>query len=412
VFDEIMTDEQRVLRDEVRDFVARGVPRELIRDMDADKVLYPRSFLEEAARRGLLGLRFPESVGGRGLTWTSEMVALEEIGILGTALGCLYSLPIIVGEAIVQFGTEDQMERYLKPTLKADLTCAEALTEPRGGSDFFGATTRARRDGDYYILSGQKRFVVGSEGADYFFVYAKTDPEAPPRRSLSAFLVDRDMGVVVEHRYGLLGSRGGGTGRIVFPEIKVPVRNRVGEEGQGGDIFYRMMIPERLTSTGGALGMGRAALEIATRYSTRRKAFGRTIRKFQGVSFKVADGITQLDAARGLAYAAAKAADTAPDTGRTRRLVSEAKKFATEAGWKVINDAMQILGGIGYTSVYPLERLLRDARLILIWTGTNEVMNLIIQHEYYDEIETAIGLVRNVEADAPEADLEAEKVYE
>jgi hypothetical protein len=158
--------------------------------------------------------------------------------------------------------------------------------------------------------------------------------------------------------------------------------------------------------------MGRAALEIATRYSDRRKAFGEKIRRFQAVSFKVADSITRLDAARGLVHAAARSVDANDPPNRSRRLVSEAKKFATDSAWRVINDAMQVMGGIGYSNVYPIERLLRDARLIMIWTGTNEVMDLIIQHEYYREVLAAPPQARDIEGDALEAERADEKVYE
>ncbi|MBC7263125.1 MAG: acyl-CoA/acyl-ACP dehydrogenase [Chloroflexi bacterium] len=412
MLDAMLSPDQRALRDEVRAFVREDIPRQLILDMDAEQVRYPRQFLERAAARKLLGLRFPQQYGGRGLAWTDEMVALEEVGVLGAALACLYSLPSIVGEALHVFGTEAQKERYLRPTLEGRLTCAEALTEPRGGSDFFGSTTMARREGDHYILHGQKRFVVGAEGADYFLVYARTRPEGPGHESLSAFIVERGEGVDVEHVYGLMGTRGGGTGRIYFRGARVPAENLVGRENGGADVFWRMMIPERMTSAAGAIGLGRAALEIAARYSNRRKAFDQQIRRFQAVSFKVAEGVTLLDAARGLVYAAARSVDAGDEPGRIRRLVSEAKKFATEAAWQAVNHAMQIMGGIGYTNVYPIERMLRDARLMLIWTGTNEIMDLLIQHEYYRELLEKPTDTRDVEADANEAGATDEKVYE
>jgi acyl-CoA dehydrogenase len=419
MFDAILSAEQKQLRDEVRAFVA-GVPRQLILDMDADRVRYPREFVEEAARRNLLGLRFGPEYGGRGLGWADEIVALEEVGVLGTSLACLYSLPSIVGEALRVFGTPAQRDRWLRPVLAGTLTVAEALTEPRGGSDFFGTTTVARREGDAFVLEGQKRFVVGAEGADLFLVYARTDgstelaagPGAKPHEGLSAFLVERGPGVDVEHVYGLMGTRGGGTGRLTFRDARVPAGHLVGPEHGAAAVFYQMMIPERMTSAAGALGMGRAALEIAARYADRRKAFGQKIRRFEGVSFKIADSITQLDAARMLVHGAALAVDAGDDPGRCRRLVSEAKKFATDTAWAVVNHAMQILGGIGYTNIYPIERLLRDTRLIMIWTGTNEIMNLIIQHEYYRELLGQPAAVRDVEADAVEADATAEKVYE
>ncbi|HSR32011.1 MAG TPA: acyl-CoA dehydrogenase, partial [Anaerolineae bacterium] len=309
-------------------------------------------------------------------------------------------------------GTPEQKARWLRPVLEGRLTVAEALTEPRGGSDFFGTTTVARREGENFVLDGQKRFVVGAEGADLFLVYARTDPEAKPHEGLSAFIVEREPGVDVEHVYGLMGTRGGGTGRIYFREVQVPAANLIGPENGAAVIFYQMMIPERMTSAAGALGMARAALEIAARYADRRKAFGQKIRRFQGVSFKIANCITQLDAARMLVYGAARSVDAGDEPGRCRRLVSEAKRFATETAWQVVNDALQILGGIGYTNVYPVERLLRDTRLIMIWTGTSEIMDLIIQHEYYRELLDRRSIERDVELDAAEADRDDEKVYE
>ncbi len=412
MLDCMMSAEEKKLQEEVRAFVKEDIDKQLLRDMDEDRVRYPREFLEKAAARGLLGLRFPEKYGGRGMPWASEIIALEEVGVLGTSLGCLYSLVSIVGEAIDKFGSEYLKEKYLRPTLEGRLTTAEALTEPRGGSDFFGATCTATKDGDDYILNGQKRFVVGSEGADYFMVYARTDPDAPSHKGISAFIVDRCPEVKAEYLYGLMGTRGGGTGRLVFNDVRVPKENLLGEENNGAAIFYQMMIPERMTSAGGAVGMGRAALEVAARYSTRRKAFGAEIKNFQGVSFKVADSVTCLDTARGIIYLAARSVDAGDPPGKSRRLVSEAKKVATENAWKAVNNAMQIMGGIGYTNVYPIEKMLRDVRLIMIWTGTNEIMDLIIQHEYYRELQKEGFKGRDIELDAPEADQEDEKIYE
>ncbi len=406
----LLTDNQKALREEVRDFT-KSIPRSLLLDMDADKVLFPTEYLVDASKRNLLGLRFDPAYGGRGLTWTDEIVALEEIGVLGGSLACLYSLVSIVGEALNFFGTDEQKKKYLEPALKGERYCAEALTEPRGGSDFFGATTTAVRDGDHYVLNGQKRFVVGAEGADIFLVYVRTG-DGPPHKSLSAFIVERDMGVEAKYVYGLMGTRGGGAGRLVFRDTKVPAKNLILGENRGAEVFNQMMIPERMTSAAGALGLARVALEIAVRYSDKRKAFGSKIRDYQGVSFKVADSITKLDAARSLCYATAVTVDTLGSTGYSRRLVSQSKKFCTDTAWEVINNAMQIMGGIGYTNVYPIERLLRDARLMTIWTGTNEIMNLIIQHEYYRETLPVRPEQRDSENDAEEAFAEDEKIYE
>jgi len=194
----------------------------------------------------------------------------------------------------------------------------------------------------------------------------------------------------------------------------VPIENVLGGEagiGNGTAVFHQMMIPERMTSAGAAVGMGRASIEIAARYANRRRAFGQKIRRFEGVSFKISESLTLLDAARALNLAVGHAIEAGESPGKVRRLVSEAKKFSTESAWKVVNHAMQILGGIGYTDIFPVERLLRDIRLITIWTGTNEIMDLVIQHEFYKEFTATSSKGRDVEADAAGAEFVAEKVY-
>jgi acyl-CoA dehydrogenase len=409
MFEEVLSDEEKQIRDEVRAFVRDKVDREMIIAMDSKKKEYPYEFIKIAAKDNLLGMRFPKKYGGRGLGWVSEMVALEEIGVLGIALGCAFSLPSIVGEAINKFGTDAQKNEYLLPTIKGEKICGEGLTEPRGGSDFFGTNTTAVNRKGTFIINGEKRFVAGGVGADYFLIYAKTDFSAKPHESLSAFIVDRDMGVKVEEEYELMGCRGMGAARIVMKDVEVPESNLVGTLNDGNAIFNTMMVPERLTSAAGPIGMGRVSLEIAVRYADKREAFGRSIRSYEGISFKVADCMTQLDAARGLVYRAAKKADTGE---WCRKEVSQAKVFATEAGFTAVHEAMQILGGIGYTDVYPIERLYRDARLATIWTGSNEVQRLIIQNEVFREILSEDRSdKRDVELDTPGAHKTEEKVY-
>jgi alkylation response protein AidB-like acyl-CoA dehydrogenase len=409
--DVFLNEEEMALRQEIREFVRHGVSSELLQRMDRDEITYPSEYVKALGDRNLLGLRFPKEYGGRGLGWTAEIAAHEEIGVLGTSLGCAFSMPSIVGEALVRFGTEEQREKFLKPMLKGDLVSAEALTEPRGGSDFFGATTTAELKDRAFKVRGQKRFVVGAASADFFLVYCNTNPAGKPHERISLILIERDRpGVEAKYLYKLMGTRGGGTGRLLFRDVQVPEANLVGGLNQGAAIFNQMMIPERMTSAGGSLGMARAALEVAVRYSNRRKAFGQKIRAFQGVSFKIADAITKLDAARALTQAAARTVDQGQPTAR--RMVSEAKKFATDTAWEVTNLAMQIVGGIGYTNVFPLEKMIRDTRLIQIWTGTNEIMSLLIQHEFYKEVLGAENPGRMIEMDAEEAQADDEKVYE
>ena len=409
MYDFILTPEERELKKEARRFVLEEVTSNFLRKMDEDEITYPREFVVKLSERGLRGIRFPKKYGGRAMSWVAEVAATEEIGCLGMALGCAFVMPSIVGEALNMFGTEEQKEKYLKPYIEGKLVAAEALTEPRGGSDFFGAMTRAELHGDHFILNGMKRFVVGAEGADFFLVYCKTnfDQNAHKYNRLSLLIVDRGPGVKTEYLYGLMGCRGGGTGRLVFRDVKVPKENLVGELHGGAFCFNQMMIPERLTSAAGCLGVW-GALDLAVRYSNKRRAFGKEIRNYQAISFKVADSITQLDAARALTYMAARSVDE--NYPNVRRIVSEAKKFSTEAAWDIVNNAMQIMGGIGYTDVYPIERALRDFRLGMIWTGTSEIMNLMIQHEYYNQVLDPSYDRRKIENDARHPD-DSERCY-
>ncbi len=412
--DAILTPEQRAIRDEARDF-ARSVPRQLILDMDADKVDFPRDFIREAGRRRLMGCRYPARWGGRDLDWVATHAVMEEIGVVGYIFACVFGVGSeLVCDAIVQHGSDELKARYVPPILRGEMIAAECLTEPRGGSDFFGTTTTAVRRGDDFVINGQKRFIVGGTAADTFLVYARTDPDAPPHQGITCFMVDRGPGVTTPYIYGLMGSRGGGASRVWFKDVVVPKRNIVGELNRGVEVFRTMMVPERLGTAAMTVGAARPALDVATDYTGRRKAFGRPIREFQGVSFQVAEAAMLLDASRSMVYTTSLAVDRGEEPRRVRRLVSETKKFVTEACQKVAHNAMQVMGGIGYTNVYPVERIFRDLRLASIWTGTNEIMAHIIAVEWARERERIrqAGLWRDSEPDAAEAEAVDEKVYE
>jgi alkylation response protein AidB-like acyl-CoA dehydrogenase len=253
--------------------------------------------------------------------------------------------------------------------------------------------------------------VVGAEGADFFLVYVRTnlDENASPYERISTLLVERGPGVEVKYLYGLMGTRGGGTGRVVFRDVRVPKENLVGPLHGGAVVFNTMMIPERLCSAAPMPGGIKACLDVAMNYADRRKAFGRPIRKFQAVSFMVARAQVLLDACRAMIYQAARAADE--NVPNVRRIVSETKKFVTDSGWDAVNLAMQITGGIGYTEVYPIERAVRDTRLTQIWTGTNEIMSAMIQHDLYQEFRAERGTYRDFEKDAMHAD-DSEKIFD
>ena len=414
MFDYLLNDEQKKLRQEARDFV-KSIPRKMILDMDGDKIQFPKEFLREAGRRNLMGCRYPEKWGGRNMDWVSTCMVMEEIGVLGYIFACTFGVGAeLVCDAIILHGNDSQKEKYVKPLLKGELFAAECLTEPRGGSDFFGTTSTAVDKGDHFLLNGQKRFIVGGDGADYFLVYARTDPDGEPHKSISCFIVDRSEGVKTEYLYGLMGCRGGGAARLVFKDVKVPKENLLGELNRGVKIFNTMMIPERLGTAAMTIGAAIPAVDVATGYTARRKAFGRPVAAFQGVSFQVAEAVTLLDASRSMIYTTARAVDGQIDEKRIRRLVSQSKKFVTESCQKAVHNAMQVMGGIGYTNIYPVERIFRDLRLASIWTGTNEVMSMIIANEWYKEYwkMKKAGKVRDMEPDAAESDAIDEKIFE
>jgi len=414
MFDYLLNDQQKKLKQEARNFV-KSIPGKMILDMDADKIEFPKEFLREAGRLNLMGCRYPEKWGGRNMDWVSTCTVMEEIGILGYIFACTFGVGAeLVCDAIVLHGNDAQKEKYVKPLLKGEIFAAECLTEPRGGSDFFGTTSTAVDKGDHFLLNGQKRFIVGGEGADYFLVYARTDPDAEPHKSISCFIVDRSEGVKTEYLYGLMGCRGGGASRLVFKDVKVPKKNLLGEVNQGVKIFNTMMIPERLGTAAMTIGAATPAVDVATGYTSKRKAFGRPVATFQGVSFQVAEAVTLLDASRSMIYTTARAVDEQIDEKRIRRLVSQSKKFVTESCQRAVHNAMQVMGGIGYTNIYPVERIFRDLRLASIWTGTNEVMSMIIANEWYKEYwkMKKAGKIRDMELDAAESDAIDEKIFE
>jgi len=414
MFDYLLSEKQEKLKKEARDFV-KSIPRKMILDMDADNIRFPKEFLQEAGRLNLMGCRYPEKWGGRAMDWVSTCMVMEEIGVLGYIFACTFGVGAeLVCDAIVLHGNDAQKEKYVKPLLKGEIFAAECLTEPRGGSDFFGTTTTAEDKGDHFVLNGQKRFIVGGEGADYFLVYARTNPDAEPHKSISCFIVDRSEGVESEYLYGLMGCRGGGASRLVFKGVKVPKENLLGELNQGVRVFNTMMIPERLGTAAMTIGAAAPAVDVATGYTSKRKAFGQPVAGFQGVSFQVAEAVTLLDASRAMIYTTARAVDERINDKQIRRLVSQAKKFVTESCQKAAHNAMQVMGGIGYTNIYPVERIFRDLRLASIWTGTNEVMSMIIANEWYKEYwnRNQADRIRDMEPDAQEANAKDEKIFE
>jgi len=384
--DVLLRDEEIAFRKEFKGFLGQLDVSFILRMDKEEEKEFPAEFVRALGRNNYLGIPLPKKVGGRGLNAVCAILAEEELGALAFPLGCAMGMSTYLCRAIHKYGKPDLWERYVKPTLRADLICAEGITEPLKGSDIARLKTVARREKDRYVVSGEKRFQKGGIGADWFLTFARTNPDVPPHKGITAIVVDRSHGIQVVEQFNLLGWRGMGASHLLMKNTEVPVENRVGEEGQGFEILMYLLQTERLMEASTALGSARECLKIAVRYSDAREQFERKIRDFQGISFKIADMAANLDAGRLLCLRAARVVDK--EEQRPNREVAMAKFFATEAAWNIIDQALQILGGIGYTDYYPVERFLRDVRVSRIYTGTNEIMRELTQRATYDELLT------------------------
>ena len=381
--DVMLSQEEISFREEFKTFLG-GLDLSFILTMDKeDEKEFPKDFVRALGQNHYLGIPLPKKVGGRGLSTVCAILAEEELGALAFPLGCAMGMSTYLCRAIHKYGNPDLWKRYIIPTMRADLICAEGITEPLKGSDIARLMTTARRQGKSYIVSGEKRFQKGGIGADWFLTFARTDPGVPPHKGITAFIAERKHGVQVVEQFNLMGWRGMGASHLLFKDVAVPEENRVGDEGQGFEILMYLLQTERLMEAATALGSAHECLKIAVRYSDAREQFEKKIREFQGISFKIADMAASLDAGRLLCLRAAKVIDE--EERRPNREVAMAKFFSTEAAWNIIDQCLQILGGIGYTDYYPIERFLRDVRVSKIYTGTNEIMRELTQRAIYEE---------------------------
>jgi len=381
--DVMLSQEEISFREEFKTFLG-GLDLSFILRMDKeDEKEFPKDFVRALGQNNYLGIPLPKKVGGRGLNTVCAILAEEELGALAFPLGCAMGMSTYLCRAIHKYGNPDLWKRYIIPTMRADLICAEGITEPLKGSDIARLMTTAKRQGKSYIVSGEKRFQKGGIGADWFLTFARTDPGVPPHKGITAFIAERKHGVQVVEQFNLMGWRGMGASHLLFKDVAVPEENRVGDEGQGFEILMYLLQTERLMEAATALGSARECLKIAVRYSDAREQFEKKIREFQGISFKIADMAASLDAGRLLCLRAAKLIDE--EERRPNKEVAMAKFFSTEAAWNIIDQCLQILGGIGYTDYYPIERFLRDVRVSKIYTGTNEIMRELTQRAIYEE---------------------------
>ncbi len=373
----IPTEEQIMIRN-----MARAFAVEQIAPYAAeweDKAYFPREVFTAMGKLGLMGMTVPEEWGGAGLDYVTYAMALEEIAAGDGAVAVVMSGHNSVGcMPILEFGSPAQKERYLRALAQGEILCAFALTEAKGGSDAGALTTRAVRNGDSYVINGSKQFITTGKNAELTLVFAVTDPEQG-KRGISAFIVPTDTpGYEVVRLEAKMGLNASDTAQLAFEDMRVPLDAMLGAEGQGYRIALGNLEGGRIGIAAQALGMARAAYEVALAYAQEREAFGKPIFEHQAVAFRLADMATQLAAARQLIWHAA-ALRSAGQKCLTE--ASMAKLFATDMAEKVCSDAMQTLGGYGFLRDFPVERYYRGVRGARIYEGTNDIQKLVIARD-------------------------------
>ena len=370
----LLTDEQQQIADAVRTFAQERL-RPFAEQWDKEH-RFPKEAIDEMAELGLFGMLVPEQWGGSDTGYVAYAMALEEIAAGDGACSTIMSVHNSVGcVPILRFGTEQQKARFLTPLASGAMLGAFALTEPQAGSDASSLKARARLDGDHYVLTGSKQFITSGQNAGVVIVFAVTDPDAG-KRGISAFIVPTDSpGYQVARVEDKLGQHASDTCQIVFDNVRVPVVNRLGAEGEGYKIALANLEGGRIGIASQAVGMARAAFEVARDYANERQSFGKALIEHQAVAFRLADMATKIAVARQMVLHAA----ALRDAGRPALVeASMAKLFASEMAEKVCSDALQTLGGYGYLSDFPLERIYRDVRVCQIYEGTSDIQRMVI----------------------------------
>ena len=357
---------------------ARGFAREHLAPhaarWDAEEI-FPVDALRAAAGLGLASIYVREDIGGSGLSRLDAALVFEELAAACPSTAAFLSIHNMVSWMVDAFGSDEQRRRWGPRLCAMDIIGSYCLTEPGSGSDAASLRTRARRDGDHYVLDGTKAFISGGGASDLYVVMARTGGEGP--RGISAIVVEKDTpGLSFGKKERKLGWNSQPTAMVILEGARVPVANRLGEEGQGFSFAMRGLDGGRVNIGACSLGAASACLGLATDYARTRRQFGRPIADFQSLQFRIADMATSLEAARLMVRRAARALD-AGDPDATM-LCAMAKRFATDTGFAVCNDALQVHGGYGYLKDYPVERFLRDSRVHQILEGTNEIMRLIV----------------------------------
>lgn len=373
-----LTEDQQLFRDAVRKMAEKEIAPIAAEIDDTDR--FPKELVPIFGDMGLLQMWVPEQYGGPGGNLTSVCLAKEEVARVSEAASLMVgnnSIGMIL--PLLHFGSEEQRQRFLPEIAKGRTLTAVAMTEPHAGSDVGSMKTRAVRDGNAaYVLNGQKCYITFGSVADYILVFARTDPDAKGFDGISAFIVDtKTKGFRVGRNERKMGIHGIPNVEIFFEDMRVPVENMVGEEGKGFRAAMKILDLNRPTVGAISVGLAQGAIDAAISYAKERKQFGRSISQFQGLQFMIADMAMQTEAARSLVYECARQVDNG-DLSNLATMASMAKCFASDVAMKVTTDAVQILGGAGYMKDYPVERMMRDAKINQIFEGTNQIQRVII----------------------------------
>lgn len=373
--------EHEMIRNTARDFAQNEIAP-IAAEFD-ESGTFPLETIQKMGRMGFMGIEVPEQYGGAGMDTLAYVLALAEISKADAAHGTIMSVNnSLFCYAVLRFGTEDQKQRFLKPVASGEAIGAYSLTEPMSGSDAGTMRSRAVLDGEHYVINGRKSWVSSGPVADYLLLFTMIEPERK-HRGIAAFLIEAGAsGYSVGKTEPKLGIRASATCEILFEDYRCPVANRLGEEGEGFKIAMAVLDAGRIGIAAQALGIAEAAYEASLEYAREREAFGKKIGEYQGISFKLADMKTRLEASRLLIYQAAMAKEECGNSDRRYTLeASMAKLFASETANFCTDAAVQIHGGMGYSKELPIERYFRDAKITEIYEGTSEIQRLVISRQ-------------------------------
>ena len=380
---DILTEEQREVRELVRDLARERIaPRAA--EIDASHE-FPWDVVELFREHDVFGLFFDEEWGGTGTGTLLALVAIEEVSKVCATSGLLLAVQELGSLGLKLGGSQEQKERWLPKLASGEWLCAYALTEAGSGSDSAAMRTTARREGDEYVLNGSKRFITNAGVASLYTVFAKTDPEAA-HAGISAFAVEANTpGFQVTRLEPKLGISGSTTGELAFDDCRIPASNLIGDEGSGFKLAMRILDRSRPGVAAQALGLAQGATDYALEYSKSRVTMGKPIAQHQLIAAKLADMETETEAARGLLYRFGQMADAGADGPELTKASAQAKLKCGDVAMYVTTEAVQILGGYGYIKEYPVERMMRDAKITQIYEGTQEVQRLVIAREMLRE---------------------------